>query len=826
MGWTPLRERIEQLPLVLAGPILRRTEPNAITVWVALKASRTVTLEIFDTNKHKLFSGSRKTVKIGVNLHIVAVTAKSQTNILLYGENYLYDLYFGLGETLNSPGILTPGGSITEITYSPYELPSFALVPHNLSDLRIIHGSCRKPHGEGLDALVAVDKMIEEALATEPKKRPQQLFLTGDQIYADDVADALLFMLMDAGETLLGWSEKLPDVENVEELKPGKRNHLATNIAGFTASIGKVGNINNLAKSHLFTLSEFMAMYLFVWCDVLWVQPEDFPTFAELDGNPGLFAKGKGEFNAEIADLKLFYSTIKNIRRALANIPTYMIFDDHEVTDDWYLNIAWCDRVLNKPLGRRVLQNGMLAYALCQGWGNTPERFAQGTIGGELLEITESWLDNQGRNQPQGEEIYQRLGLPTYAEIINSHPQRIPIRDFALEWHYSVTGPGYEVIVLDTRSCREFPGGKFDFPALLSAEACDRQISHVDGNPDAEVTLVISPSPVIGVPFLENIQRYAQAIYEKFGTAAWGFDTEAWGLDETALERLFARLALRRLPNQRSRVIILSGDVHYSFAARLQYSAIRPFEHSQAVNTDMIIAQFTSSSLRNEVEGMGGSHSLHMKGFVPMKLITDRPTAEVLGWTNLSGEALDVGIYDIICDETLQRISWRLMGNPATINLVRERGYFRDLEITKKPDWWYRIDFINAAVEDIYVPDNVHTKIDDIIAPFPGEKRKQSLEKYIAMAKNHLDYTAKKHGREIVGVNNIGEISFEFVNGKNIAVQTLWWRLKSWESGKLLPPFPLTRCEVSLDFDDNEHPMGDILREVVGKGALTPYPHK
>ena len=35
MGWTPLRERINELPLVLAGPILRRTEPDSVTVWVA-----------------------------------------------------------------------------------------------------------------------------------------------------------------------------------------------------------------------------------------------------------------------------------------------------------------------------------------------------------------------------------------------------------------------------------------------------------------------------------------------------------------------------------------------------------------------------------------------------------------------------------------------------------------------------------------------------------------------------------------------------------------------------------------------------------------------
>ena len=160
--------------------------------------------------------------EIGINLHVVAVTAKASSNILNYGKIYLYDLDFGHGELLSSPGILTAAGSLSDITYPQYTLPSFALPPQDLHELRILHGSCRKPHGESFDALAGVDKIIKEALEKEPLKRPHQLFLTGDQIYADDVADVLLFMLIDAGDTLLGWSEKLPDVKNLEELSPGK----------------------------------------------------------------------------------------------------------------------------------------------------------------------------------------------------------------------------------------------------------------------------------------------------------------------------------------------------------------------------------------------------------------------------------------------------------------------------------------------------------------------------------------------------------------------------------------------------------------------------
>src|SRR4029450_14059731 len=73
------------------------------------------------------------------------------------------------------------------------------------------------------------------------------------------------------------------------------------------------------------------------------------------------------------AHLTEFRRTLPKVRRALANTPTYMIFDYHEITDDWYLNPIWRDRVLTNPLGRTIIRNGMLAYALFQGWGNDPK---------------------------------------------------------------------------------------------------------------------------------------------------------------------------------------------------------------------------------------------------------------------------------------------------------------------------------------------------------------------------------------------------------------------------------------------------------------------
>src|SRR5947209_4411592 len=108
--------------------MLRRTEPRAVTVWLALKEARTVTLRIYAKNAEgklvQQLEGTRHTVRLGDHLHIVAVTARATNSIehLAWGGFYYYDLFFQPGQRaegsvpetaahLDTPGILTPDPS-------------------------------------------------------------------------------------------------------------------------------------------------------------------------------------------------------------------------------------------------------------------------------------------------------------------------------------------------------------------------------------------------------------------------------------------------------------------------------------------------------------------------------------------------------------------------------------------------------------------------------------------------------------------------------------------------------------------------------------------
>lgn len=90
-----------QLPLILSGPMLRRTEPEAVTVWVALSQAEDVVLSVFEDQDgrdgNQVLTGSLATVKLGEHLHVVAVTAKPLAAggpVLEYGKSYLYTLQF------------------------------------------------------------------------------------------------------------------------------------------------------------------------------------------------------------------------------------------------------------------------------------------------------------------------------------------------------------------------------------------------------------------------------------------------------------------------------------------------------------------------------------------------------------------------------------------------------------------------------------------------------------------------------------------------------------------------------------------------------------
>jgi hypothetical protein len=650
MSDLPIRS-LTELPLILAGPILRRTTPESVTVWVALKAACKVNLRIFGTEDNgdrignSLLWGSRETIELGEYLHIVAVTATSEQGEILTADRvYAYDLTFSGSERQlpNSPGerlgqrslqqaLAAPSmpnvretlpckgrasSDFVNISYFAHQYPTFVLPSDRIEDLRLVHGSCRKPHGDGFDALSILDSLLAES-AERPSQRPQQLFLTGDQIYGDDVADSLLWAASQLGQRLLGWTERLPlrqrrsrqiEYYPATELTCGKRAEVATRQAGFTAGLR---DRRKKVTSHLFSLSEYYAVYLLACSPVCW--PQIFPSGRSMTEDRQM-AK---QWDRDVRQLQQFVTGLGRVRRALANIPTYTIFDDHDVSDDWNLNQAWCLRVLGKPLGKQVVQNALMAYTVFQGWGNTPDRFAVGTSGEKLLAAAQKWSQSRGTDIAAHLEIARLVGMPQ-SDPLTGLPKftidgEVAILDRdpeALTWHYTIGSSCHEVVVLDTRTWRGYhlDRSPIDPPMLLSPTAFDRQLIKPlqAKSPHATpiATFIVAPTNLFGLEIIDWIHRWSLKRNRVFATDVG----DAWNIHTPALAQLITTLFAHR-----DTVVVLSGDIHYGAVVRLSHRQL-------GANSSSVLVQLTASALKNEEPSTKLLHTRLKDWLLPEKI--------------------------------------------------------------------------------------------------------------------------------------------------------------------------------------------------------------
>ncbi len=719
---------LEQLPLIIAGPILCHVQADEVTVWLALKKPDTVTLKVYETEGGNgsvlgkmILQGKHKTITLGKNLHIVAVTAiPLGDTVLTPGQVYAYDLYCQ-AENKDLTRAIDSQQQDHNISYFAHQLPTFSLPPQDLNCLRIVHGSCRKPHGGGRDALSCLDNLIQDNVSIA-NQRPHQVFLTGDQIYGDDVADPMLWLCQGISQLLFGWSEELPlKCSSIlsDELPPGQRSEIARIEGGMTAMLhGK----QDKAKSHLFSFGEYAAAYLLAWSPVF--VPKSIPD-AESLGKSRQQAK---VWQSEIKDIKSFFQGLSKVRRALANVPVYTICDDHDISDDWYLNREWCDRVLGKPLGKRVVQNGLLAYAIFQAWGNTPHNFRPGSSGAKLLKLASQWLQSKGQDLAAKAECDLYLGIPAN-DLTTEAPQYQQDRDVlvlarsqqALPWHYQVVAASHEVIVLDTRTWRGYPTGaehKLDPPMLLSPSAFEQQlkIPLADKSPHIEATLIVLPTNLVALGIIDRIQQYDLKRNRVFSNDVG----DSWNFHETAFITL-----LQNLCQKRDRVIILSGDIHYSCAVRLVHWNHDTYETS-------VIVQLTSSAIKNSELA---TRIVHTK----LKSLLPETTERWLGW-----------------NKSLKQVK---LPQPKWWRKNQHNQEYAN------PDWQYRIEWIKRQPAQSL--------------PWRQVRKSEPKLNFVRQIFNRLMTLLWRNrwlqeGYEVIGRNNLSLVRFRWSKNKTVIQETYW----------------------------------------------------
>lgn len=782
------------VPLVLAGPIVRRVEPRLAAFWIALSEQASVEVRTWEGAQFssgtgtvtggasRFATGTAGTVRLGDNLHLALVQVKPEAPALPFGPGrvYSYDVLVtpsgGSQTGLQAQGLLadgaTPGAHADApdhlaLGYTTDRLPSFATCPMNLADLRVAHASCRNPAGPGVDAMAYLDDLVGDNV-TDPLARPQQLFLTGDQIYADSVPAPMLTMLNDLGHELIGRFEKLPTGSasvdaSVANFPALRRQKLINKTARMTSGS---------AANHLLSFAEYAAMYLCVWSNAPWralgtpadlfkaapaatsdhLTPWDTECYDDLNE-----WKTKRAGDAKTERTVEFRSTVAKTRRLLANTSTYMIFDDHEVTDDWNLAKVWQDRVFTSPLGGTILRNGIAAFTMFQGWGNDPAAWEKADSGNEkLIEAIPAML--AGSSIPVAAEaakVDDVIGLDQTTKV---------------DFHFSVDGPAHRVLALDTRTKRTFPG-RVSPPNLLGG-SLDKQIPKKPAGWDKDVLIVLSPVPVLGPALIDRVGQPLAMHKVDFKAhvlkldpdkvdackhpvelrGAEEYDAESWAFQEEHLEKMLERLA------PYGPVVFLSGDVHYAMTATLDR-----WQKTDSGESSNRFVQLTSSPARNVFEDA-------IAGFMRMSTFGVRAQrfgfpGERLAWkekdplTIPSGTAIAPGLRS------------RLMRTPVLIPADHWKSGITVKGDRTPPDWRWRTDIV-ADVR----PNTERTEV----APHPPLSAdidtSDAIDGYFRTVARHgtAAFAHFDHMRQIVFPNNIGVVTFPDDAGTPTVRHELW----------------------------------------------------
>ncbi len=512
-----------RLPLLLSGPILRRCEAQRVCVWLATSEPCDIEVSVYALDGgrrgERLGSAGARRVSIGSHLHLHLAQVVPDRDTFPRGRLLGYEV------AARGHDDLAPPGGWGSLCYPGCALPSFFLPdgPHT----RILHGSCHRLHGTGDDAFPLGDSVIEPA-PLDLASRPSMLLLTGDQIYADSVAGPLIAHLTRLGDTLLGWSESasLPGIPPLAELGVYARTELCHRRGRLSS-----GDCAN----HLLSFGEYAAMYLVSWNEELWPEPLPPALRPEPGAGKARTAYDLVRYALESKEVRRARPGIPQIRRLLANVPTYMMFDDHDITDDLYITQEWHTNVWESLTGRRVIANGLAAAWAFQMWGNDPEAFP------DRLCATVASV-----GAPGGPEA-------GYDEALWGFDR----------WSFACPGDP-PTIVLDTRTRRHYDGWR-EPACLLNRDELRRMVALAGtaGHRRGDPLVVVSPVPVYELPLWEGPQKYIA-----YALGPYDIDLEAWRSNMSGFTALMDTIVDELAPCE---VVFLSGDLHYGYSMTATY---------------------------------------------------------------------------------------------------------------------------------------------------------------------------------------------------------------------------------------------------------------
>lgn len=242
-------------------------------------------------------------------------------------------------------------------------------------------------------------------------------------------------------------------------------------------------------------------------------------------------------------------------RWLLSTVPSAMIFDDHEVIDDWNISLAWKRETAAQPWWPNRIAGAFASYWLYQHIGNLSP--------GELRDD------------------------PLYREVCAAGDAGPLLREFALRadrttagtrWSYSRRLGGTHLVVIDSRAGRLLTDDRREMVDDDEWRWLDAELRG-----DVDHLLVVTSLPYLLPRPIHDLEAWSEAVCD----GAWGrraaglgerlrraVDLEHWAAFRLSFERL-ARALREVAAGERGRppasIVLLSGDVHYAYLAEASF---------------------------------------------------------------------------------------------------------------------------------------------------------------------------------------------------------------------------------------------------------------
>jgi hypothetical protein len=243
------------------------------------------------------------------------------------------------------------------------------------------------------------------------------------------------------------------------------------------------------------------------------------------------------------------------IRWLLSTVPSAMIFDDHDVIDDWNTSIEWVEEMRATDWWDRRVVGAFMTYAVYQHWGNLPP---------DTLEQ---------------DEVYRRVVAAGDGGDI--------LRECAFKWDREIEGVRWSycrdigtsrIVMIDSRAGRVLtPGGR----SMIDPDEFRWISEHAVGGFDH--LLIGTSLPLFLAPALHYLEAWNEAICDgAWGRgAAWlgeklrqGADLEHWAAFRDSFDAMCELLrevgSGRRGPAPQT-ITVLSGDVHHAYLAEIGF---------------------------------------------------------------------------------------------------------------------------------------------------------------------------------------------------------------------------------------------------------------